>query len=114
MSGFAAHTLQLLDRYWRRVRITSGPILLSRTGERLSMAALYLAVRRRSEQAGIKGPPAHTFRHTTGTRLLESGMQEADVRVFMGWSRGSRMLERDTQSGPAERALEVRGTVRLV
>ena len=41
-------------------------------------------------------------------------MQEADVRVFMGWSRGSRMLERDTQSGPAERALEVRGTVRLV
>ena len=70
------------------------------------MAALYLAVRRRGEQAGIKGLPAHTFRHTTGTRLLESGMQEADVRVFMGWSRGSRMLERDTQSGPAERALE--------
>ena len=58
------------------------------------MAALYLAIRRRGEQAGIKGLHPHTFRHTTATRLLESGMQEADVRVLMGWSRGSRMLER--------------------
>ena len=112
--GFAARTLQLLDRYWRRAGITDGPILRSRTDEPLSMAALYLAVRRRGEQAGIKGLHPHTFRHTCATRLLEAGMQESDVRMLLGWSRGSRMLERYTASRAAERALEARGGVRLV
>ena len=78
------------------------------------MAALYLAVRRRGEQAGIKGLHPHTFRHTCATRLLEAGMQESDVRMLLGWSRGSRMLERYTAAGAAERALEARSTVRLV
>ncbi|MCH8007548.1 MAG: tyrosine-type recombinase/integrase, partial [Chloroflexi bacterium] len=53
--GFEARTLQLLDRYWRRAGITDGPILRSRTDEPMSMAALYLAVRRRGEQADIEG-----------------------------------------------------------
>ena len=52
------------------------------------------------------------FRHTCATRLLESGMQEADVRVLLGWSVNSRMLERYTQSGAADRALEARAEVR--
>ncbi len=112
--GFEPRTLQLLDRYWRRAGITSGPILRSRTDEPLSMAALYLAVRRRGEQAGIEGLHPHTFRHTCANRLLEAGMQESDVRVLLGWSRNSRMLERYTQSGAAERALEARAGVRLV
>ena len=112
--GFEARTLQLLDRYWRRAGITDGPILRSRTDEPLSMAALYLAVRRRGEQAGIEGLHPHTFRHTCATRLLEAGMQESDVRMLLGWSRGSRMLERYTAAGAAERALEARSTVRLV
>lgn len=112
--GFEARTLQLLDRYWRRAGIKNGPILRSRTDEPLSMAALYLAVRRRGEQAGIEGLHPHVFRHTCATRLLEAGMQEADVKVLLGWSRGSRMLERYTQSGAAERALEARSRVRLI
>ena len=78
------------------------------------MAALYLAVRRRGEQADIEGLHPHVFRHTCATRLLEAGMQESDVRMLLGWSRGSRMLERYTASGAAERALEARAGVRLV
>ena len=112
--GFEARTLQLLDRYWRRAGITDGPILRSRTDEPMSMAALYLAVRRRGEQADIERLHPHTFRHTCATRLLEAGMQEADVRTLLGWSRASRMLERYTQSGATERALEARAGVRLV
>ena len=78
----------------------------------LSQAAVYLAIRKRGEQAGIENLHPHMFRHTCATRLLESGMQEADVRVLLGWSLNSRMLERYTQSGAADRALEARAGVR--
>ena len=111
--GFEPRTLQLLDRYWRRAGISDGPILRSRTRVPLSMAALYLAVRRRGEEAGIDGLHPHMFRHTCATRLLES-MRESDVRTLLGWSRNSRMLERYTASRAAERALEAREDVRLV
>ena len=104
----------LLQRYYRLAGITDGALFRSRTGEPLSQAALYLAVRRRGEQAGIANLHPHTFRHACATRLLEAGMQESDVRTLMGWARGSRMLERYTQSGAAERALEARADVRLV
>ena len=112
--GFEAKTLLLLQRYHRQAGIKDGPLFQSRTGTPLTKAALYLAIRRRGEQAGIEGLHPHTFRHTCATRLLEAGMQESNVRVLLGWSRGSRMLERYTQSGAAERALEARGDVRLV
>lgn len=112
--GFEAKTLLLLQRYHRQAGIKDGPLFKSRTGEPLSQAALHLAVRRRGEQAGIEGLHPHTFRHACATRLLEAGLQESDVRVLMGWSRGSRMLERYTQSGAAERALEARANIRLV
>lgn len=65
-------------------------------------------------QLGIEGLHPHTFRHACATRLLEAGMQEADVRVLLGWSRKSRMLERYTASRAAERALEARGGVQLL
>ncbi len=113
--GFEAKTLLLLLRYHRRLSaIQSGPLFLSRTGAPLSQAALYLAVRRRGEQADTEDLHPHTFRHTCATRLLEAGMQEGDVRVLMGWSRGSRMLERYTASQATERALEARAEVRLL
>ena len=111
---FESKTLRLLDRYWRRASITSGAILRDRTGSPLSSAALYLAMRRRGRQVGIEGLHPHAFRHYAASALLEAGMTEADVRVLMGWSRGSRMLERYTASRAAERALEARASVRLV
>ncbi len=107
-------TLLAIQRYHRQVGIKDGALFKSRTGEPLSQAALYLAIRRRGEQAGIEGLHPHTFRHCTATRLLEAGMQESDVRVLLGWSRGSRMLERYTQSGATERALDARAGVRLL
>ena len=112
--GFEAKTLLTLQRYHRQEGIKDGPLFRSRTGEPLSQAALYLAIRRRGEQAGIEGLHPHTFRHCTATRLLEAGMQESDVRTLLGWSRGSRMLERYTQSGAAEGALVARSSVRLI
>ena len=112
--GFEAKTLLLLQRYHRQAGIQSGPLFRSRTGAPLTKAALYLAVRRRGEEAGIEGLHPHTFRHCTATRLLEAGMQESDVRTLLGWSRNSRMLERYTAAGATERALEARDGVRLV
>ena len=111
---FEAKTLLVLQRYHQQAGITEGALFKSRTGQPMSKAALYLAVRRRGEQAGIQGLHPHMFRHTCATRLLEAGMQESDVRMLMGWSRGSRMLERYTAAGAAERALEARSDVRLV
>ena len=111
---FEPKTLLTLQRYHRQAGIKDGSLFRSRTGAPMSQAALYLAVRRRGEQAGIEGLHPHVFRHTCATKLLEAGMQEADVRVLLGWSRGSRMLERYTASGAAERALEARRGIPLV
>jgi len=107
-------TLQFLQRYHRRADIANGPLFRSRMRTPLSTAALYLTVRRRGEEAGIDGLHPHTFRHCTATRLLESGMQESDVRMLLGWSRGSRMLDRYTASGASERALKARRAVNIV
>ena len=112
--GLETGTLRLLRRYWRRAGITEGAILRSRTGEALTLSGLYLAVRRRGKQAGIENLHPHVFRHGTATALLKAGVQEADVRLLLGWSRGSRMLERYTKSTAVERALEARQAVRLV
>ena len=109
---FEAKTLLAIHRYHRQAGIKDGALFQSRTNEPLSQAALYLAIRRRGEQAGIANLHPHTFRHTCATRLLEAGMQESDVRMLLGWSRGSRMLERYTAAGAAERALEARAGVR--
>ena len=111
---FEAKTLRLLDRYHRRASIEAGPLFRDRTGEPLSQAALYLAVRKRGRQVGIENLHPHTFRHTTATALLAAGLQEADVRLLMGWSRRSHMLERYTASRAADRALDARARVRLV
>ena len=111
---FEAKTLLAIQRYHRKAGIKDGALFKSRTEAPLSQAALYLAIRRRGEQAGIEGLHPHVFRHCTATRLLEAGMQESDVRSLLGWSRSSRMLERYTQSGAAERALEARSRVRLI
>ena len=112
--SFEAKTLRLIDRYHRRAGIDAGQLFRGRSGEPLSQAALYLTIRRRGRQASIEGLHPHRFRHTTASALLEAGLQEGDVRVIMGWSRQSHMLERYTASRAAERALEARGRVRLL
>ena len=71
-------------------------------------------MRRRGQQAGIENLHPHVFRHGTATALLKVGVQEADVRLLLDWSRGSRMLERYTKATAVERALEARQAVRLV
>ena len=112
--GLEPGTLRLLRRYWRRAGVTEGAILRSRTGGPLTLSGLYLAVRRRGRAAGIPGLHPHAFRHGVATALLKAGVQEADVRLLLGWSRGSRMLERYTKATAVERALESRQAVRLV
>lgn len=111
---FEARTVQLITRYHRRLNVSEGPLFSARTGGALSQAGLYLAVRRRGQQASIEGLFPHRLRHTTATALLEAGLAESDVRTIMGWSRQSNMLARYTASREAERALEARGRVRLL
>lgn len=113
--AFEAKMIRLLDRYHRKAGIEDGALFRDRTGEPLSPAALYLALRKRGEQAGLtRTMHPHLLRHTWATLLLQEGLREGDVRQLAGWSRSSRMLERYTQSTAAERALEARGRVRLV
>ena len=113
--AFEAKTFRLLDRYHRRAGIEDGALFRDRMSEPLSQAALYLAVRKRGEQAGVKRRMhPHVLRHTWATLLLAEGLREGDVRQLAGWSRSSRMLDRYTQATAAERALEARSRVRLV
>ncbi|OGT25303.1 MAG: hypothetical protein A2Z17_04415 [Gammaproteobacteria bacterium RBG_16_66_13] len=106
--------LHLLARYHRRANVESGPLFRDRTSAALSKAGLYLMVRRRGQQAGIVGLHPHVFRHGTAMALLEARLSEGDVRLLMGWSRGSRMLERYTAATAAERAIAARRNVELV
>ena len=106
--------MRLITRYWRRADVTSGAVFRDRSGGPLSQAGLYLSVRRRGRQGGIENLHAHVFRHCAASALLVAGMQEGDLRVLMGWTRGSNMVARYTRSTAVERAMEARAAVRLI
>ena len=75
-------------------------------GERscgLAADALYRALRRRAEAAGISGFRPHRLRHTAAHRWLAAGGTESGLMAMAGWTRTD-MLVRYTRANPSERA----------
>jgi integrase/recombinase XerD len=80
-----------VDRYIRaRHRVVrhpaSGPLWISRRGDRLSYAGLAAALKDRAEDAGIDGFFIHKLRHTMATRWLRAGGSEVGLMAHAGWS----------------------------
>lgn len=110
-------SLRAVDRYlrWRREYVkrlpwvdeedTEGALFLGRTGKPLSTASLAAVVHKLGKAAGIaRRIHPHMFRHSAATSLADDGMGEGDMRELFGWSRGSPMVFRYTQTTAAERA----------
>lgn len=62
---------------------TTGPVLLSRTGERLDRFAALRVVKRLTKKAGItKRISPHSLRHSAITAALDAGVPLRDVQIF--------------------------------
>jgi integrase len=75
---------------------------------RLGSNGAWRRVTRAAVRAGIaKSVHPHSFRHARATHLLASGWTEARVKALLGWSPGSRMLDRYSHltGGDVKRAL---------
>lgn len=106
---FGVKTARAIDRYLR-VRAKqpgaagSTTIFLStRDGRPLTRNTVLQMVRRRGDQAGIKGLHPHVFRHTFTDRWLDSGGSEGDLMELNGWSSRD-MIGRYAKKTRAQRA----------
>ena len=70
---------------------------------RLGESGLAQLVRRRGEQAGLKGLHPHHFRSTYATMVLAAGMQEGDLMAHGGW-RDPKIMRRYALATKAMRA----------
>lgn len=102
-----AQTVRAIDRYLR-VRSHHPKAHLPRLwvghSGRLSDSGIAQMIRRRGEQAGIKGLHPHAFRHLFAHDWLSAGGGESDLLRLAGWKSRS-MLERYGASAATERAI---------
>ena len=102
-----AQTIRSIDRY---LRVRSHhpkahlPYLWVGHSGRLSDSGLAQMIRRRGEQAGIRGLHPHAFRHLFAHDWLQAGGGESDLLRLAGW-RSRSMLERYGASAATERAI---------
>ncbi|MFI7642049.1 tyrosine-type recombinase/integrase [Nonomuraea sp. NPDC049400] len=101
-------TAQAIDRYLRvraRHNLAESPWLwlAARHPTRLGIDGVQGMVKRRGEQAGIKGLHPHRFRGSSAHQLLAAGASPDDVKRILGWLSDS-MLRHYTEELGDERA----------
>jgi site-specific recombinase XerD len=106
---FSPKTAQAIDRYPRLRRthkLADTPELwLGERSRRFTYLALYRALVRRAQLAGIDGFHPHLLRHTAATRWLAAGGSEGGLMAVAGWSKRD-MLDRYTRATASERAAD--------
>lgn len=72
-----------------------GPLFCTASGARLTRGGAWRRLKTAAMRAGLSKPVhPHSFRHARATHLLASGWSEARVKKLLGWSPGSRQLDR--------------------
>lgn len=110
--GFVIDTAPVF-KAWAEARPPDAPAVFCTIGKggaygRLGSNGAWRRVTRAAVRAGITKPcHPHSFRHARATHLLASGWTEARVKALLGWSPGSRMLDRYSHltGGDVRRAL---------
>jgi integrase/recombinase XerD len=104
---FGPQTARALDRYLRARRqhrlADTSALWLGDRGRRFTYDALYKALVRRAELAGLKGFHPHVLRHTAAHRWLAAGGSEGGLMAVAGWARRD-MLDRYAAATASERA----------
>jgi integrase/recombinase XerC len=108
---FGAKTARALDR-WLRIRgrqkyaeSTPALFLSGKDGKALTANGVQQMLRRRGNEAGIKGLHAHLFRHGFAHAWLSSGGSEGDLMELAGWN-SRQMLTRYAAISRGDRARE--------
>jgi integrase/recombinase XerD len=106
---YGPQTATAVDRYIRarraHPRASSAALWLGENGNAFAYTALYRALVRRAEQAGLDCFHPHLLRHTFASRWLANQGSEGGLMAVAGW-RKREMLDRYTQATAAERAAE--------
>ena len=110
--GFVIDTAPVF-KAWTEARPSDAKAVFCTIGKdgalgRLGSGGAWKRVNRAALRAGIaKNVHPHSFRHARATHLLASGWTEARVKTLLGWSPGSRMLDRYSHltGGDVKRAL---------
>jgi site-specific recombinase XerD len=104
---FGPQTARALDRYLRARRqhrlADTSALWLGDRGRRFTYDALYKALVRRADLAGLKGFHPHVLRHTAAHRWLAAGGSEGGLMAVAGWARRD-MLDRYAAATASERA----------
>jgi integrase len=80
---------------WAEARPPEAEAVFCTVSGRLTAGGAWRRVSGARERAGITKPVhPHSFRHARATHLLSAGWSEARVKQLLGWSPGSRMLDK--------------------
>jgi site-specific recombinase XerD len=105
LAEFGLEASASLRRYYRRRKDLDGEALfVSRTGDRLTTAALKAIFSRRGREAGITNCHPHRLRRSFALEYLRAGGQAESLRALMGHS-DMRVLRQYTAQHEEERAM---------
>jgi site-specific recombinase XerD len=77
-------TLQAVEKYLRRWRITEAPVWRGKRGP-LTRSGVLQVTRRLCRQAGVQEKGVHAFRRAAAAAMKRNGMQDSDILEVCGW-----------------------------